>query len=109
MAEGLNLIYGVMKTVNFAQGDFIVVGGLITVTAFTMFGLSPIASIVLVAIMLFIIGAIVQKTVIEQLSGVGTQAEMRSLFATFGLSYIVSNAGLLIWGGQVQSVPFFQG
>jgi branched-chain amino acid transport system permease protein len=108
MASGLNLIYGVMKVVNLAHGDFIVIGGLLAVSLFAAYKVGPIVALPVAAILLFLIGIIVHRGLLAHLDSGGSQGELRTLLATFGLSYIVSNAALLIWGGQYQSLPFLQ-
>lgn len=108
MASGLNLIYGVMKIVNLAHGDFIVVGGLLTLTLFELH-VNPLAALPAAALLMFAIGALVQRGILERLVTAGPAGELRTLLATFGLSYVISNAGLLLWGAQVQSVPFLEG
>lgn len=109
MAEGLNLIYGVMKVVNVAHGDFIVVGGLFAVTLFATWGLSPLLSFLASGLLLFALGAGVQAGILERLHLGEAQGELRTLLATFGLSYMVSNGAFLIWGAQFQSIPVLQG
>jgi branched-chain amino acid transport system permease protein len=109
MAEGLNLIYGVMKVVNVAHGDFIVVGGLFAVTLFGTWGLSPLLSFLLSGLLLFAVGAAVEAGILERLELGEARGELRTLLATFGLSYMASNAAFLIWGAQFQSIPFLQG
>lgn len=108
-AEGLNLIYGVMKVVNLAHGDFIVFGGLLAFSLFEFGGISPLLSFPAVAVVLLAIGAVVQFGVLERIGLEGGNAELRTLLATFGLSYVVANASFLIWGSQFQSIPFLQG
>jgi branched-chain amino acid transport system permease protein len=108
MASGLNLIYGVMKIVNLAHGDFIVVGGMLAVSLFAGYKVGPIIALPVAAALLFLVGLIVHRVLLARLDSSGSQGELRSLLATFGLSYIVSNAALLIWGGQYESVPFLQ-
>jgi branched-chain amino acid transport system permease protein len=108
MASGLNLIYGVMKVVNLAHGDFIVVGGLLAVSLFAVYKAGPLIALPVAAILLFLVGMIVHRGLLAHLDNSGSQGELRTLLATFGLSYIVSNTALLIWGGQYQSVPFLQ-
>jgi branched-chain amino acid transport system permease protein len=108
MASGLNLIYGVMKVVNLAHGDFIVFGGLLAVSLFTLYKAGPLIALPVAAVVLFLVGVIVQRGLLIHLDSGGPQGELRTLLATFGLSYIVSNSALLIWGGQYQSVPFLQ-
>src|SRR5256885_7626119 len=109
MAEGLNLIYGVMRVVNVAHGDFIVVGGLFAVTLFGTWGLSPLLSFLLSGLLLFAVGAAVEAGILERLELGEARGELRTLLATFGLSYMASNAAFLIWGAQFQSIPFLQG
>lgn len=109
MAEGLNLIYGVMKVVNLAHGDLIVFGGLLAYTLFAHAGLTPITALLPVALALFALGAVIQWGVLERIPLGGAAGELRTLLATFGLSYVVSNTSFLLWGGQFQSIPFLQG
>lgn len=108
MAVGLNLIYGVMKVVNLAHGDFIVIGGLLAVSLFAKYKLGPLIALPAVAVLLFLVGLIVHRTLLAHLDTTSSQGELRTLLATFGLSYIVSNVALLIWGGQYQSIPVLQ-
>ncbi|HEY4440719.1 MAG TPA: branched-chain amino acid ABC transporter permease [Candidatus Elarobacter sp.] len=107
MASGLNLIYGVMKIVNLAHGDFIVVGGLLTLTLFELH-VNPLVALPAAAVLTFAVGALVERGIVERLLGSGN-GELRTLLATFGLSYVISNVGLLLWGAQFQSVPFLEG
>jgi branched-chain amino acid transport system permease protein len=108
MATGLNLIYGVMKVVNLAHGDFIVVGGLLAFSLFTVEHISPWVALPIAAALFFIIGALVHRLILAHITLGGAQGELLTLLTTFGLSYIVSNSALLIWGGQFQSIPYLQ-
>jgi branched-chain amino acid transport system permease protein len=97
-----------MKVVNLAHGDFIIVGGLLAVSLFTTYQASPWIALPVAAVLLFVIGILVYRLVLAQINIAGAQGELRTLLATFGLSYIVSNTALLIWGGQYLSIPFLQ-
>nr|BBH93089.1 branched-chain amino acid ABC transporter permease [Thermogemmatispora argillosa] len=108
MAFGLNLIYGVMKVVNLAHGDFIVVAGLLAVTLYGAFQAGPALAIPLAALLFLVVGLVVYRGLLAHVDTAGPQGELRTLLITFGLSSIISNIALLIWGGQYQSVPFFQ-
>jgi branched-chain amino acid transport system permease protein len=108
-AEGLNLIYGVMKVVNLAHGDFIVFGGLLGFSLYEFGGISPLLSFPVVAIVLLAIGAAVQFGILERIGLSRSDSELRTLLATFGLSYVVANTSFLLWGSQFQSIPFLQG
>ncbi|HEX7387713.1 MAG TPA: branched-chain amino acid ABC transporter permease [Castellaniella sp.] len=109
MATGLNLIYGVMKVVNLAHGDMIIVGGLLAFTLFSAHGISPIIAFPLAAGLLFLVGVAVQYLILEHIPVKGSLGELRTLLATFGLSYVIANTSFLIWGSQFQSLPFLQG
>lgn len=109
MAIGLNIIYGVMKVVNLAHGDFVVVGGLLSFSLFSHYSLSPVLAFPLSIALLVAIGLVVQWGVLDRIRAVGSEGELRTLLATFGLSYVVSNTSFLVWGSQFQSIPFLQG
>ncbi len=109
MAEGLNLVYGVMKTVNLAHGDFIVVGGMLAFSVHEAWAISPVIAFPIAAAVLFGVGALVQTGILERIDVSVPQGELRTLLATFGLAYVVSNTSFLLWGSQFQSIPFLQG
>jgi branched-chain amino acid transport system permease protein len=109
MAQGLNLIYGVMRVVNLAHGDLIVIGGLIAFSLFHTTGLSPLFALFPVFALLFGIGLAIGAGLLERIPEEGPRGELRTLLATFGLSYLLANTSFLIWGGQFQSIPFLQG
>ena len=109
MASGLNLIFGVMKIVNLAHGDFVVVGGLLAFSIYEMIQFNPLLiGIPAAAILLGLIGGLFQWGVIKRLKVEGSSGELRTLLATFGLSYVVGNAAFLIWGSRFQSLPLLQ-
>ncbi|MGA7811122.1 branched-chain amino acid ABC transporter permease [Bradyrhizobium sp.] len=108
-AEGLNLIYGVMKVVNLAHGDFIVFGGLLAFSLYELNGVSPLLSFPVAGLVLLLIGGVVQFGILERIDLAQPDAELRTLLATFGLSYVIANTSFLLWGSQFQSIPFMQG
>jgi branched-chain amino acid transport system permease protein len=108
-AEGLNLIYGVMKVVNLAHGDFIVFGGLLAFSLYELSEVSPLLSFPIAGLILLGIGGVVQFGILERIDLGRPDAELRTLLATFGLSYVIANTSFLLWGSQFQSIPFMQG
>jgi branched-chain amino acid transport system permease protein len=108
-AEGLNLIYGVMKVVNLAHGDFIVFGGLLAFSLYELNEVSPLLSFPAAGLILLLIGGVVQFGILERIDLGQADAELRTLLATFGLSYVIANTSFLLWGSQFQSIPFMQG
>lgn len=106
LAVGLNLVFGVMRVINFAHGELVVVGALVTASAYAVHGMSPIVSVLAVVPAMFVLGWIVQRVVIEPVVG---GSDMVSLVTTFGLSLLLINAGLLVWGTDERAVPVLTG
>lgn len=101
---GLNLIFGVIRIVNFAQGELVMFGMYASYFAYTHFGLSPYASVFLVAPLVAVLGMAIQRLVIQPLA----DEPMMQIFATFGLlitfrsiMQVVTNGEALSIGGQV--------
>src|SRR2546430_16077099 len=63
---GLTLIFGVMRVINFAQGDLVMVGMYCTFWLFVLLGIDPFLSVVLTMPALFLLGALLQRTVINR-------------------------------------------
>jgi branched-chain amino acid transport system permease protein len=64
---GLNLIFGVIRIVNFAQGELVMLGMYGAYLAYTMLGLDPYVSVLVVVPALFVIGLVMQRLVIQPL------------------------------------------
>jgi branched-chain amino acid transport system permease protein len=108
MAQGLNLVFGVMKIVNFAHGALIVVAGLVVYRLNDAYGLNPLLGVVIVAPAFFVVGALLHRLLFERIRAVGAEAELLSLMLTFGLSYILINIALRVFGAQYLSLPYLQ-
>lgn len=98
---GLTLIFGVMKVINFAHGELMVVGMYLTYFLFSFFGLDPFISIVIVAPALFFFGAAIERLLIQP---VLRAREENQILLTVGLSLILSNGLLLLFGANYRSV-----
>src|ERR1700712_387603 len=81
VSVGLNLIFGVIRIVNFAQGEFVMLGMYGTYAAYAFLHLDPYLAVLLVLPGLFVFGAIVQRLILAPLR---TEPAMQ-IFATFGL------------------------
>lgn len=91
---GLSLIFGVMRLVNLAHGDFIVLSAYIALLIGQRTGLSPFVSLLGVIPVLFVIGVLLQRGMLNRTLGKGPVA---SLLLTFGLSIIIQNLLLLLF------------
>jgi branched-chain amino acid transport system permease protein len=90
-AAGLSLIFGVMRLVNIAHGDLIVLAAYLALVTATTFGLNPLAALVIVAPVMAAIGYGVQRLLLNRTLG---DDLLPPLLVTFGLSVIIQN-GLL--------------
>lgn len=94
VAVGLNLVYGTMKLLNVAHGDMVMLGAYGTFILLTVFGLSPLWSILIVAACSALIGAVLYKLLFGRLlarTGEQSRIESNSLLIFFGLSILVQN------------------
>ncbi|OGA80063.1 MAG: hypothetical protein A3G81_33760 [Betaproteobacteria bacterium RIFCSPLOWO2_12_FULL_65_14] len=98
---GLNLIFGVIRIVNFAQGELVMLGMYGAYLAYTMLGLDPYVSVLVVVPALFVIGLVMQRLVIQPLQN---EPSMQ-IFATFALLILLQNVVLALTRGQGYSVP----
>ncbi len=103
---GLNLIFGVMRVVNLTHGDLMVLGAYITFAMFAAWGTSPFVSALVAAVLIFGIGWGLQSTFFARLRE-DKSREVLSLLLAFGLSSVIQNAVILIWGTDFRSVPLY--
>jgi branched-chain amino acid transport system permease protein len=117
MCVGLALIFGVMRVINFAQGDFMMVGMYVTYYFFVALGIQPLFGNILgpyiaaflAAPVLFGVGYFVHQFLISRVSGTRTaqlegEGHHAQLILTLGLALILQNAGQIIFGSMVVSV-----
>ncbi|MCL4371506.1 MAG: branched-chain amino acid ABC transporter permease [Chloroflexi bacterium] len=101
---GLTLIFGVLRVVNFAHGEFLMIAMYATFWLFHLYGLDPYLSIVLVAALLFLLGLLAQFLIIRPILNAPSSMQ---IFATVGLSVVLQNAALLVWKADYRSVDTF--
>ena len=97
----LTLIFGVVRVVNFAHGELLMVGLYATWLMTSYTGLHPYATVIPVAILLFAIGALMQRFVIQPLL---TAEPHIQIFATVGVSTALLNLSLMVFGADVRTV-----
>lgn len=102
---GLTLIFGVMKIINFAQGALMMLGMYVTYYLFTWFGLNPYLSLPFSAIALFLLGALIQRGVLDR---VLDAPEHNQLLVTMGLMLIIENAALVLFSPDFRTVKVEQ-
>ncbi len=104
VAIGFNIIYNTTGIINFAQGEFVMLGGMIAVTLINFVPL-PIA-IFLAVILTMIIGALIEMIFIRWLE---SPSVLRMIIITIGLSIIIREVALHVWDESVRSLPYFVG
>lgn len=106
LACGLNLVLGVMRVINLAHAELMLVGAFLTYLLWEHAGIHPLLSLPLVLVVLFFVGYYLQSFLIEHIVGKG---ELASLMVTYGVAIILMNVGLLIFSSDFKSVPALQG
>lgn len=101
-ATGLSLIFGVMRLVNLAHGDFIVISAYLLLVIAQTFGLSVFAAIVIAAPLMFVIGYLLQLGLLNRVLG---EEILPPLLVTFGLSIILQNGALSLFSADSRRLP----
>ena len=98
---GVTLIFGVVKIVNFAQGEFVMIGMYISFFLATRLGVDPLVSLAVSMPLLFVIGMLLQHFLIRRVLGLG---DMPQIFLTFALSLLLMNVMLLLFTANYRTV-----
>lgn len=100
---GLTLIFGVVRVVNFAHGEFLMVGMYLVFLLTTGLSVHPYVTAAAVIPLLFVMGAATQRFIIQPL--LGASDEHIQIFATVGLSTALINLALLVFGADIATTP----
>jgi branched-chain amino acid transport system permease protein len=98
---GVTLIFGVIKIVNFAQGEFVMIGMYISFFLFTQMGIDPIVSLVISMPILFVVGVLIQHFLIRRVLGLN---DLPQIFLTFALSLLILNLALMLLTANYRTV-----
>lgn len=109
MAVGLNLIFGVMRVVNFAHGSIMVFSGLLVYWLATSEHLNTLLAVIVASLAMFLAGALIQLFAIERVRAKGYQAELLSLLVTYGVALVFTNVADAKFGSSYVSLPAVQG
>ncbi len=101
-ALGMALMFGVMRIVNIAHGDLVILLALIGISLTAAFGLNPFTLMLLLVPVATGIGWLLQRTILNKVIG---DDPLPSLIATFGLSIALQNLMLEIWSADTRSLP----
>jgi branched-chain amino acid transport system permease protein len=102
LGVGLTLIFGLMRVVNFAHGEFYTLGAYLTFAGLTMGGVNFFAAILGAVLGGALLGAACERLLLRPLRGESIDTTM---LAMIGLWIALQNGQLLVWGGIARSVP----
>lgn len=98
---GLNIIFGVLKIVNFAHGELIMLGMYISYWLTVIYGLNPYLTLPLTALVLFVIGAGIERILIKPILNAPS---INQLLTTAALILIIQNVALILWRADYRGV-----
>jgi branched-chain amino acid transport system permease protein len=102
VAIGIALIRGVMDMVNFAQGEFLMLGMYCAFWVNRLTGLDPLLTAPIAGAVLFVLGAVMYKTLVRRVVGAPMLAQV---LLTFGFSIVLVNTALFLWGAEFRTIP----
>jgi branched-chain amino acid transport system permease protein len=111
IAMGLSLQYGVARVLNISHGEFIMLGGLITWTSYTAFGINPLVSLAICGPLTFILGFIIHRTLFKRLLTASESQgvfESNSMLASFSLLFIIQNIASIAWGPEIRAYSYLR-
>ncbi len=94
IALGLSLVFGVMKLLNVAHGDLVVLSSYLAYAAMTILGIDPILSLVMGLPVMFLIGYAIQTFLMRRAFQISMEAP---LLIAFGISLVIQNFAQIIW------------
>ncbi len=104
VAIGFNIIYNATGIINFAQGEFVMLGGMV---AYTFAQIMPLLPAVAIAVIVTtFVGSLIETAFIRPLEN---PSILRMIVITIGLSMVVREMALFIWDEKVRALPFFTG
>ena len=109
VALGLNLQYGLMRILNIAHGDFLMLGAFATWFAQTQLGFSPLLMAPVAFALLMGLGLLIHRLVFRRLTRGSPNVdvfEARGLMVSFGLMFLVQNFASLLWGGELRGYDY---
>lgn len=109
VALGLNLQYGLMRILNIAHGEFLMVGAYLTWMAHTALGLSPLLMVPVSFVILMVLGLVIHRLCFRRLTVTSSNLdifEARGLMVAFGLMFLVQNFASFMWGGDLRGYDY---
>jgi len=109
VALGLNLQYGLMRVLNVAHGEFLMMGAYLTYTLHAAWGMNPLATLLVTAPVAFGAGVALHRVLYARVLASGEAQESlpsRSLLLSFGLLFVLQNAALIVWSADLRGYRY---
>ncbi|HMN79761.1 MAG TPA: branched-chain amino acid ABC transporter permease [Burkholderiaceae bacterium] len=109
VALGLNLQYGLMRVLNIAHGEFLMLGALLTWSAQAALGISPLLMIPLSFAAMMALGLLIHRLCFRRLTRTSPNLdafEARGLMVSFGLMFLTQNFAQFAWGGDLRGYDY---
>ena len=100
IALGYSMVYGIAKMLNFAHGDVIMVGAFMSFSATQYWGMSPMASVLISVVVCTLLGITIERLAYKPMR---QATSLAVLITAIGMSYLLQNLALLIWGANPKS------
>ena len=102
IALGYTMVYGIAKMLNFAHGDVIMVGGYMTFIFMNSMGMPAIVAVIGAMVVCTVLGMVIERVAYKPLREASSLAV---LITAIGVSYLLQNLALIIWGSTPKSFP----
>ena len=102
IALGYTMVYGIAKMLNFAHGDVIMVGAYIAFCALQYWGLPPVLGLLVAMVTCTVLGIVIEGLAYRPLR---QATSLAVLITAIGMSYLLQNLALIIWGPNPKSFP----
>jgi len=109
VALGLNLQYGLMRVLNVAHGEFLMLGGYVTYSLYTGWGMNPLLTLVITGPLFFGVGLALHRLLYQRVLVAGETPEAlesRSVLLSFGLLFVLQNVALLLWSADLKGYGY---
>lgn len=102
IALGYTMVYGIAKMLNFAHGDVIMIGAYIAFCGLQYLGIPPVLAILLAMLFCTLLGVTIEGFAYRPLR---QATSLAVLITAIGMSYLLQNVALMIWGANPKSFP----
>lgn len=104
-AVGLSLVFGVMRVLNVAHGELLMLGGYLSFWLFSLLGVDPFLSVLICAPVLFLLGLALNVGLFSQVADLDEETRIKnSLLISFGLTLVLQNVAIQLWTADERSI-----